>query len=267
MAMDSRYKYLNCRCFLERWSVLKQYHAGWWQALRALLFPGQNCLACGKRGDWGELGLCEDCWLDLKKTAGGNNWCRQCATFLVPGKNYCYHCSAGRIYQFDGARAVFPYEGMVREYIRRFKYRGIKDWSEPLGILMGQAVENDSRFAGANLIIPVPLHPIRLRERGYNQSELLGRVLAKGLGIPLVPDLLRRKVHTPSQTGLNRKARWKNLKEAFFLEAKQHICRGTVLLIDDIYTTGATVDACAQILKEGGMEQVYVLTCAAGKQQ
>ena len=247
---------------------MKRDIVGWRAILQGLIFPRHRCLLCRLEKKLDDAGLCASCRDQLSNLRDGWVACQFCATFIPAGKIVCTNCQHTRTGRwFDMARAALPYEGEVRECLHLFKYRGKSSFSRPLGLLMLEAVQNDARFQFLELVVPVPLHPAKLKERGYNQAKLLAEELARSLGLPLAADLLVREVNTLSQTGLTKKARAENLTNAFRLNKNGKIRHKRILLVDDIYTTGATVNACAQILKKGGADQVCVAACAAGKEQ
>jgi ComF family protein len=244
---------------------LVQKDTGWLRALLDLMFPQCCCLSCGKNETTKSLGLCSKCLKDFDRLQEGYSSCSFCAAFVPENKNYCANCFGEVFYWFDLARAVFPYEGGVKEILHRFKYRGMRNLARSLGILMQETLKKSYNYRKFDLVIPVPLHPSRLQERGYNQSELLAREIARGLRIPLGESILVRHVNTPSQTGFGRTDRYLNLKKAFALTSKESIRGKNVLLVDDIFTTGATTAACSRVLKKGGADYVFVIVFAAGK--
>jgi ComF family protein len=141
----------------------------------------------------------------------------------------------------------------LRRIIHHLNYFDRVSMAKPLAIMLRECMVRES-FEG-DLVLPVPLHPARRRERGFNQAELL----ARGLGRPVDVRILRRRKNTSSQTGLTRSERVKNLAGAF--EVRGEI-RGTVIVVDDVYTTGATVNEIARTLRRSGAERVEVLTIA-----
>jgi ComF family protein len=158
-------------------------------------------------------------------------------------------------------RSAALYAGPVQELIHRFKYGAKVHLSQPLGLLTAKAV---GEFAGRSpeVVVPVPLHRKRLRQRGYNQSQLLGKVVAKQWCLPLSVGNLRRVRWTEPQTGLDAVDRVTNVAGAFEV-SKPELLRGRrVLLIDDVLTTGSTMRACAEALKEAGVAEVYAVTVA-----
>ncbi len=148
----------------------------------------------------------------------------------------------------------------LRQVIHRFKYGRQAFLGNPLGRLMAQACRPWFQTSGIDLIIPVPLHPRRLRWRGFNQSVLLGRTIGREWGIRLDPFVLIRKTETPPQSTLSLKERGPNVRNAFGI-APRHTVEGMrLLLVDDIYTSGATLNECARVLRRSGAREVQVLT-------
>jgi len=244
---------------------LRQIFADWWQALLNLIFPTCRCIYCGQESTLNSAGLCDNCQSDLENGKRDFASCAACPIFISPKENYCINCREGKEHWFNAAIAVFPYQGVIREVIHEFKYRGAVKWAKPLGSLMGEAVHKDHRFHDIDMVIPVPLYESRKKMRGYNQSELLAKEISRGSGLPVAVDILNRVKDTPSQTGLNKKGRHENLLNAFETLESNRIQEKNILLVDDIYTTGATVETCSRILKIGGAKRVFVVTCAAGK--
>jgi ComF family protein len=151
------------------------------------------------------------------------------------------------------------FEGPLRQAIHHLKYSGRSSLAEPLGRFL-----TECWIAGplpADLIVPVPLHKARLHERGYNQSTLLARQLARASGLPLAEEALKRIRATTPQVSLNAIEREANVRDAFEAHANLVVGR-RILLVDDVCTTGATLDACSRALKQGGATSVWALTLA-----
>ena len=201
-----------------------------------LLYP-PRCLLCRRMG---ERDLCAACLADI-------------AALPPPASG--------------AGRALWSYEGRLREAIHHFKYRDRPQLALPLGTLLAAAAHaqaahfNDLQI---DAVVPVPMHPARQRERGYNQSERLARVLAADLSLPLDIRSLRRIRPTRPQVGLSAAARQTNLAGAFAVPRPEIVAGKTLLLIDDVSTTGSTIIECAGALQAAGAAAVYALTLAAG---
>lgn len=154
--------------------------------------------------------------------------------------------------------ALYVFDSPVKGLIHRLKYDG-EFW-----LLRVFAAEARLRLAGIEVdaLVPVPLHLRRLKERGFNQANLLARSWAKLLGVPVARDALRRVVDTPSQTGLDKRSRLENLAGAFVATGAAQVLRKTILLVDDVRTTGATLDTAARELRRAGAKKVLTATVA-----
>ena len=173
----------------------------------------------------------------------------------MPGaaiEGLCGQCRRGE-YSFDLARSALLFNDPLREIIHHLKYSDRVSLAKPLGLILKHCLEREP-FMGTD-VIPVPLHSSRERQRGFNQAELI----ARRLGRPLVRGLLRRRKNTPSQTGLSRSQRQRNLAGAFEVRGTPG---KTVIVVDDVYTTGSTMNEIARTLKRAGAERVEVLTVA-----
>jgi ComF family protein len=159
---------------------------------------------------------------------------------------------------FDAAYSFGAYEGTLRKLIHLFKYGRIRTLAKPLGDHLALAIPRDQKF---DLIVPMPLHWRRRWERGFNQSALLAREIARRYAIPVV-SAARRTRATRSQAGLSHHERRSNVSRAFAVKRKSRIAGQRVLLIDDVMTTGATASACAQALRDAGAKYVALLTLA-----
>jgi ComF family protein len=166
--------------------------------------------------------------------------------------------------QIESIRSVVYFEGVIREAIHDLKYCGRTVLAEPLGDLMAAYWLQHGR--PVDVVVPVPLHPTRLRERGYNQAGLLARHMARQVGLAVNDgDLMRHRATLP-QVELDSRQRRENVCAAF--SCSGDTLAGTrVLLVDDVCTTGATLESCAVALREGGVRSVYALTLARPRQQ
>jgi ComF family protein len=214
--------------------------------LGELLFPSR-CVGCKRYNGL----LCQDCRQALPLL---NGVCGRCA--LPRGMGECRGC--GKLApSLASLRAVCSYDGVARSAVHVLKYRGGRNVSRLLGELMRQHIAQ--RPLRVELVIPVPLSKRRRRERGYNQAELLAREIVHAVGASLAFDALDRR-ERPAQQGLDAAARLRNLEGA--ISVGKPIDGKTVLLVDDVATTGATLSACADALKAAGAEEVRALVFA-----
>jgi len=179
---------------------------------------------------------------------------------LLDGTSKCGLCRRD-VFGFEQARSFGWYEGVLREIIQQYKYNGLRPLSKPLGACLAKTWERLDA-ASLDLVLPVPLHRNRERQRGFNQSALLAASAGKILGIRLGGKDCVRVRDTPPQTGLRGAERRKNVKGAFAVPYPERIRGLRVLLVDDVITTGATADACARALQHAGAGGVWVLTLA-----
>lgn len=205
------------------------------------------CAACRDKVAPVRSPLCPVCGLPFATEDGIDHPCGPCLTTRPP---------------FDAARSAARFEGPVQALIHRFKYGGKVHLARPLGLLAAESLSDFVPAGGADFIVPVPLHRRRLRERGFNQAQLLGRVLAKQWRIPLSVDNLRRIRWTEPQTGLAADDRRRNVRGAFRVADPSRFRERRLLLVDDVYTTGGTVTECARALKAAGAGEVLAVTVA-----
>jgi ComF family protein len=203
--------------------------------------------------------VCDEC---LREPAPliSEYFCLNCRTsfqnsFPLDSEGRCMLCRNGRR-GFDEAFCYGAYEGTLRDLIHLFKYSGMRRLARPLGNLLSDALPRDRQF---DAVTAVPLHWRRWWQRGFNQSELLGRVIARRRGIPLIR-ALRRGFATRAQAGLTSAQRRQNVTAAF--RARRSVAGLRILLIDDVMTTGATAGACAVALKRAGAKSVSLLALA-----
>lgn len=219
----------------------------------------RSCAGCEKIDPSSPGFWCAECLLQLPHIT--SPICPQCGRPFPDAPDSCDHlcgeCSRGA-FRFDLARSAVLHSGIVRDRIHQFKFGGRLEWVPPLVELLETAL--GSGVPKPQLVLPVPLHVKRLRERGFNQSGLLARELGSRHRLPVAYDLLVRKDRTEPQTHLDRAARLKNVKGAFDVADKSRVRGLCILLVDDVFTTGTTLSECARTLKKHGSAEVYALT-------
>ncbi len=205
-----------------------------------------------------ELHICPDCRERLPLVA--SPLCPICGIPFI-GVGNDHRCGACLTHppHFDRARAPFLYEGAVRDLIHAFKYNRLTHLRFPLALLALEGIDNGG---DPHLIVPVPLHRSRLRQRGFNQAVLLGAVLSRRLALPLLPDTLVRTRSTEPQINLSAQERRMNVNGAFAVTRPDRVAGKRILLLDDVMTTGSTMDECAKELKKAGAETVVAAMIA-----
>jgi competence protein ComFC len=228
------------------------------ETLGGLFFP-LHCAGCGEaiRSRW----LCRDCLDSLLPVRPPR--CELCSQPYSGALDsfVCANCR-GRAFHFTCAVAVLQSRGLVRELIHRFKYGGEMWLGALLGDLLAQGLR-DTRLKGLDFdaVVSVPLHPLRRREREFNQAEILARELARGQDLEFC-DALERLRYTVTQTHFDRRRRMQNLRDAFGLRRNAAVRGKDLLLVDDVLTTGSTLDECARVLLAAGARTVRALTVA-----
>lgn len=200
----------------------------WLRSLLDLVFP-PRCEVCRKGS---EEALCTECFSQIK--------------FMKPQL---------------GIYSASAYDGVLRTALHRFKFQKRKNLADPLGVLLVKYLSHtpELKIDEMDFIIPVPLHRRRQRERGYNQAELLARVVSRYYEVPVIPALERVK-DTHPQFDLPRESRFTNIKGAFKISDSRAVYNKQILLLDDIYTTGSTIAECSKTLKIAGARRVEILT-------
>src|SRR6266576_4436064 len=230
------------------------------RALSSLFYP-PVCTICLGSVETGEY-LCDDCHAKTPRISPP--FCARCSepfSGTMSGIFTCANCSHRRLY-FEAAVAVYRSRGIVRRVVHQFKYGHQMHLQHLVGQWLHAALE-DERLRGRqfDVIVPVPLHPARQRERGFNQASLLAELLSARISIQSKP-LLERIRYTTTQTALDRAERMENLHDAFRLRKNADVRGLRVLLIDDVLTTGSTLSECARVLKDAGVISVHAATAA-----
>ena len=235
-----------------------------YDAALALVYP-QTCDVCGSSVESRIDGVaCATCWSETRIFSGDETICWKCgveARGQVPDEKrrevFCRRCDESL---FTAARACGVYEGALRASILSLKRQ--PNVGAGLARLMFETQQREP-LDSATRIVPVPLHPKRQRERGFNQATELGRALASLTGLPLDEWSLVRTIHTERhRAGMDAQTRRESVEAAFEVKHPRLIAGASVLLIDDVFTTGATVSACASALQSAGAQEVFVLTVA-----
>jgi ComF family protein len=228
-----------------------------------LVYP-RNCIGCGKPSPESFRYLCWDCYADTARVEPP--FCRCCGDPVAGDVQHdyiCYACSR-QTPHFDFARSAVRYEGGVGEALRALKYDDALWLVDDLADLLAACVQAEYGGIEFDRIAPVPLWTARRRARGYNQSALLAEALSRRTGIPCKAKMARRIRPTSTQTGLTAPQRAANVSRAFRPGLFFRPAGRRILLVDDVMTTGATVNSCAGALKDGGADAVYVVTVARG---
>jgi ComF family protein len=237
------------------------------EALASLVFPAP-CRICNRILDTGSrIPFCHEC-IEAIKQPLREPLCSQCgrpivSTAVVEGisRPLCHICRSG-VYAFDMARSLGDYTPRMSRAILLLKYGNVA----PLGAWFAKAladlIEKNSEDFAADAVVPVPLDRARFRERGYNQAELIAKPLARLLGIPFRSYLLVRTRPRPNHLRLTLRERWETVRGAYAPHDAAQVDKLRVLLVDDVFTTGATLDACSRALKGAGAARVVGLTVA-----
>lgn len=221
------------------------------QDLLTLFYP-KVCAACAESLYAHEQHLCNDCYLHLPKS-----------NFHAQRANPVERIFWGRIPL--GAAAsfyLFNKGSKVQRLLHGLKYKGKQEAGEMVGLWYGEALKKQQEFADADVIVPVPLHPRRLKQRGYNQSAAFARGLGATLNVSVDESLIKRNVYTATQTKKGKFTRWQNMKDIFEADPALDLNAKHVLLVDDVITTGSTIEACYNALAKKGNVRVSVATIA-----
>lgn len=234
-------------------------------ALASVLFPAP-CRICGRvLTTASPLPVCHECLAALAPFRGpccavcGRPFVSQAATDAsVP---LCFACRRGT-YAFNVARSYGEYNDEMSRAVGLLKYERLTRLGGWFAARLEEKIQTEPEIFAADVAVPVPLHPARQRERGYNQAELIARPLARKLKLPLGAYLLVRTRPRPPRLLLSRRERWQTVRGAYEIRKGTRVDNLRVLLIDDVFTTGATLDACARALKSAGAKSVAGLTVA-----
>ncbi len=227
-----------------------------------ILYP-RSCSMCGGAVTGGRY-ICWDCLAEVPFIR--DPYCDLCGDPVDGAVEHDYICSwcLQHAPAFDQARSAVRYRGGVREMLQHFKYHNATYAAHDLALLLAGCVKAHLLQGGIDAIAYVPLHPRKARARSFNQARLLGEQLSRQLQIPLERNALRRVRWTSTQTRLSAAERRANVSNAFVCPIPDWVDGRRWLIVDDVMTTGATVDACARVLKQHGARRVVVATVARG---
>ncbi len=249
-----------------------------WNGLLDLVYP-PVCLVCG---DFQDDVLCPICINSFVPTMPP--YCDRCGAPAPSGQTDCHSCARGGGVPYSWSHALGVYNGALLHAIHRLKYDGRTALAPPLGRLLARSLDalpsslltdpslteplNPTLDPASSLrfdaVVPVPLHSARYRHRGFNQAELLAKSVAAERGWKLDTDGLKRVRNTPTQTKLNADERAENVRDAFQMRSAEHFAGKSVLLVDDVLTTSATLSACALAVRNAGATRVCIATLARG---
>lgn len=222
------------------------------------IYP-ETCIFCGKvcKG-----GICPKCAGEI--VCIEEPCCKKCGKPVrYEEQEYCHDCSV-KHFSYEQGRSLWLHKGLVKHSIYQFKYHNRRVYADVYARELVHRYESVIAKWNPDVIIPVPLHKKRRRQRGYNQAEVLAKKLGVSLAIPVRTDLIKRQRYTDPQKKLDKGQRRTNLKDAFAVTGSlENIW--SVIIVDDIYTTGSTINAIAEKLKEKGVQKVWFLTISIGQ--
>lgn len=211
-------------------------------------------MSCDERLLENEQFICSNCFNSLEFL---EDICPICGAPKIEEK--CRVCQTNE-FLFDKARSVFMFNTVVQKMVHEFKYNEMTQIAKFFGILSREYIEKFKPFDHIDYVVPVPLHKVKKRDRGFNQSEYITREISKNMNWKHLPKLIKRKRFTETQTKLNKEQRKKNVSLAFKINPKYDIKGKNILLVDDVFTTGSTVNSITAVLKEKQVNKVYIFT-------
>lgn len=223
------------------------------------LFYPSKCPKCDNTLPYGKIGFCDECINEVHPIR--YPYCSKCGRPVKLLEDLCDKCKGVRNHQFIAGRILYPY-AEINDAVYKFKYMNRPEFAKAFAKYMYDELSDWLNVISPDAFIPVPLHKKRLIERGYNQSEELSKELTKLTNIPTESKVVFRVKNTLPQKQFDRTGRYQNVKNAFIV--KESVVKlSTVVLIDDIFTTGSTVDTIAEVLHEANVKEVYFIALAA----
>ena len=220
----------------------------------SLIFP-KLCMLCNSDTPSEDQEFCVECLLNMPYT-----------NHFKVKENLAAQKFWGRIeYEHVGSLLNFYTYSDIRWMMHRLKYEGRKDIGYVLGLMAGKRMLKSNYFKDIDIIVPVPLHPRKRSKRGYNQASYFGRGISEIIDVPMREDVIKKEVYTKSQTKMSRMARIKNVFHSFTLIDKNGIQGRHILIVDDVLTTGATIEACAYKLREANNIKLSIMTACLAR--
>lgn len=226
--------------------------------LLEFVFPSR-CAVCDAVLPFGTQEICSECKKKIQYIKG--NVCFCCGKPVKEEQEYCFDCQKKK-HDYKQGRALFPYE-YIRTSLYRFKYAGRMEYAGFYAKNMAKQFEIQRKLWQPEALVPVPLHRRKQKERGYNQAEIIAKELGKLWKIPVLKNLVLRTRYTRPMKTIDGSDRQNNLKKAFKLGTND-VKLKSIIIIDDIYTTGSTIDAVARVCKEAGIVNIYFITVSIG---
>jgi len=234
-----------------------------------LFIPNGRCPICYRVIFFSDDFICHDCSRKLEVVKGKR--CKKCGKEISEVMNYCSDCIANE-YHYEKGYSLYNYKGSIKKIISDIKFYNCPDLAVYMGRGLGLSLQHCDWIDEIDVLIPVPLHENRKRLRGYNQSEKISWGIISSFveweshpRMILETRCLLREKDTPHQIELKKEERFVNVKKAFGVVNQEMIKDQTILLVDDVYTTGATIEACSETLIKGGAKKVYFATLASGR--
>ncbi len=227
------------------------------------IYP-QSCPICKEPLNQGEKEVCENCWANLAILP--HSFCPYCQSFFEEDdsiiKHSCNYLTRPADRKILAVRSLATFDDHYKTLIHRVKYDKKIPLGKRLARRLGEQAARERDFSNCDLVIPVPLYRARKRERGFNQSEILAEGISRALNITVSTDILKRTKNTKDQTNLNAEQRQENVRNAFAVIQPEKVLGKKVILVDDVMTTGATLNECARMLLDAGAKRVLGATLA-----
>lgn len=227
------------------------------------IYP-QSCPLCKKPISQDAKGVCENCWSILAVLP--HSFCPYCKSFFEEEdlvlRHHCVFLNRFEERRILAVRSLGTFDDCYKTLIHRFKYDRKIPLGKRLAQSLGEKIASDKNLSNCDLVIPVPLHRARKRERGFNQSEILAEGMSNVINVAVLKDVLKRKKNTKDQTLLNVQQRKENVEGAFTVTRPDKVIGKHIILVDDVMTTGATLNECAKMLLEAGAERIFAVTLA-----